>query len=138
MYGNERVPDPGMQKAKAYIPLQRETTLVGASRWVRPPMRAIRLADTNMLVSEKHRRPLTQHEPQHEPNVSRWNIWDVLGKRGLGLHCLSVFFRVGYANSTQREGSLQWNMDLSFFKRKSNNYKTLLDPRVVVIFHPSH
>ena len=32
---------------KAYIPLQHETTRVGASRWVRPPTQGIHVANTN-------------------------------------------------------------------------------------------
>ena len=39
-------------KCKAYIPLQRKITGVGASRWVSPPMRRFCGTYTNMLVSE--------------------------------------------------------------------------------------
>ena len=36
---------------KAYIPLQRKITWVRSLRWVQPPTREVRIADTNMLVS---------------------------------------------------------------------------------------
>ena len=54
---------------KAYIPLQRETTLVRSSYWVLPPMRRVRFADINMLVSEKPHGPGAN---PHTPNVNLW------------------------------------------------------------------
>ena len=44
------------------------------------------------------------------PNASQWNILHV-GYARVGF--VSPLFRVGYANSTQRECSFQRNMDLN-------------------------
>ena len=48
---------------------------VGASHWVRPPTRAIRVADTNMFVSKKPCGPNAKaYGPNASPNMSQWNM----------------------------------------------------------------
>ena len=71
-----------------YIPLQCETIPVGSSRWVRPPTRGIRVANTNMLVADTNmlvsksladptRALMQANNAQRKPsmpNASRWNL----------------------------------------------------------------
>ena len=77
---------------------------VGASRWVWPPMQAIRIADINLFVSKMPRVPNVN---SRGPNTSRWNIVCV-GHFALALRwscCFSFLFALG----TQRECCFWWN-----------------------------
>ena len=54
---------------KSYIPPKREPISIGALRWSRPPMRAFRVTDTNMLVSKKPQIPIMNPTIQLSPCV---------------------------------------------------------------------
>ena len=71
-----------VSNAKAYIPLQCETTRIGGLHWAIPPRQDFSVADTNMLVSKNPCGPngtprcepimpnaklQCQHKPQREP-----------------------------------------------------------------------
>ena len=88
-----------LSMAKAYILLQRETTRVGSSRWLRPPVRRFRVGNTNMLVSEKPCRPnaipnLPNATPS-VPNVNQCNTLCVGYARVKFALFVSFFFVLG-------------------------------------------
>ena len=73
-----------------------EPNRIMALRWVRPPMRAICMADTNMLVNKKPldrpngncRGPNTnRRRPNTSPKVSQWNL--------VRIGYVRVFFMLG-------------------------------------------
>ena len=101
-----------LSKSKAYIPLRRKTTGVGANA-------KICFRYTNMLVSKNAKICLTsnaKHKIFVSPNASQWNIgcigFPTQNLRVGHVHFM-MFVLISLAFVTQREPSLQWNMGLT-------------------------
>ena len=71
------------------------------SRWVWPPMQAICVADTKLLVSKM---PCIPNVNSRGPNTSRWNIV-CDGHFYVGIALVMLFVSLG----TQRECCFWWN-----------------------------
>ena len=106
---------------KAYIPLRRKTTGIGALHWVTPPTRPI--PTCWYLKTLKFALPPMQIlklalAPTQNPNVSQWNIgcvgYQTQSFRVGHVHFM-LFVLISFAFGGQRKPSFQWNMGLSLW-----------------------
>ena len=114
---------------KSYIPPERKPISIGVLHWSRPPMRAFRVTDTNILVSKKPQIPIVnlkiqlspcvghnaalcpryaQHEPQNE-QVENGSVGFALGSRCACRFDVVCLFLVCVRYIQSKRG-FRWNM----------------------------